>query len=122
MKFIKYDPIDEKGACILRTFTKLFNKDYKILKEELLKLSKELGYNNYNEIEVFEKYLSDNNYIKIDGKNILVSDLKLDSGKYAVFAYKDDFYHMFSIVNNTIYDKTNRCLDLFAISIYKYKE
>ena len=122
MKFIEYNPVNEKGACILRTFTKLFNKDYDVIKEELTTLTNSLNYESYNEIEVFEKYLSDNNYIKIDGKNILVSDLKLDSGKYAVFAYKDDFYHMFSIVNNTIYDKTNRCLDLFAISIYKYKE
>lgn len=122
MKFIKYDPVNEKGACVLRTFYKLFNKDYETLKEELNLLASTLNYNSYNEIEVFEKYLSDNNYIKIDGNNTLVSDLKLDNGKYAIFAYKDDFYHMFSIIDNTIYDKNNNCLDLFVISIYKSKE
>ena len=119
MKFIKYDPVNEKGACVLRTFSKLFNKDYETLKEELNLLASTLNYNSYNEIEVFEKYLSDNNYIKIDGNNILVSDLKLDNGKYAIFAYKDDWYHMFSIIDNTIYDKNNNCLDLYVISIYK---
>lgn len=122
MKFIKYDPVNEKGACVLRTFSKLFNKDYKTLKEELNVLASTLNYNSYNEIEVFEKYLSDNNYIKIDGNNTLVSDLKLDNGKYAIFAYKDDWYHMFSIIDNTIYDKNNDCLDLYVISIYKSKE
>ena len=119
MKFIKYDPVNEKGACILRTFSKLFNKDYLEIKKELLELASTLNYNSYNEIEVFEKYLSDNNYIKIDGNNTLVSDLKLDNGKYAIFAYKDDWYHMFSIIDNTIYDKNNDCLDLYVISIYK---
>ena len=119
MKFIKYDPVNEKGACVLRTFSKLFNKDYETLKEELNLLASTLNYNSYNEIEVFEKYLSDNNYIKIDGNNTLVSDLKLDNGKYAIFAYKDDWYHMFSIIDNTIYDKNNDCLDLYVISIYK---
>lgn len=119
MKFIKYDPVNEKGACVLRTFTKLFNKDYLEIKKELLELASNLNYESYNEIDVFEKYLSNNNYIKIDGNNTLVSDLKLDNGKYAIFAYKDDFYHMFSIIDNTIYDKNDSCLDLYVISIYK---
>lgn len=119
MKFIEYNPVNEKGTCVLRTFSKLLNKDYETLKQELLILSKELNYESYNEIEVFEKYLSNNNYIKIDGNNTLISDLHLEKGKYAIFAYKDDFYHMFSIIDNTIYDKNNACLDLYAISIYK---
>jgi len=122
MKFIEYNPINEKGTCLLRTFTKLFNKDYKIIKEELTTLANSLNYEFYNEIEVFEKYLSDNNYVKIDGNNILVSNLTLESGKYAIFAFKGDFYHMFPIIDNTIYDKDNNCLDLYVISIYKYKE
>ena len=122
MKFIKYDPVNEKGACVLRTFSKLFNKNYEEIKAELMILAKKLNYDNYNEIEVFENYLSDNNYIKIDGKNLLVSNLNLDNGKYAVFAFKEDFYHMFSIIDNTIYDKNNSCLDLYVINIYKSKE
>ena len=119
MKFVKYNPISEKGACVLRTFTKLFRKDYKIIKEELTTLANFLNYESYNEIEVFEKYLSDNNYIKIDGNNILVSNLTLESGKYAIFAFKDDFYHMFPIIDNTIYDVNDDCLDLCVINIYK---
>ena len=122
MKFIEYNPVNEKGACVLRTFTKLFSKDYKIIKEELTTLAKSLSYESYNEIEVFEKYLSDNNYIKIDGDNTLVSNLNLESGKYAIFAFKDVWYHMFSIIDNTIYDINDNCLNLYVISIYKCTE
>ena len=122
MEFIEYNPIKEKGACVLRTFTKLFNKNYKVLREELTALATFLNYESYNEIEVFEKYLSNNNYTKMDGNNVLVSNLKLKNGKYAIFAHKDDYYHMFPIIDNTIYDKNNTCLNLYAISIYKGKE
>ena len=122
MKFIEYNPVNEKGTCVLRTFTKLFNKDYKKIKEELITLANSLNYESYNEIEVFEKYLNDNNYIKIDGNNILVSQLNLDNGKYAIFAFKDDWYHMFPIIDNTIYDINDKCLELNVISIYKYVE
>lgn len=122
MNFVEYNPVNENRACVLRTFTKLFNKDYKIIKEELTTLANSLNYESYNEIEVFEKYLSDNNYIKIDGNNILVSQLNLDNGKYAIFAFKDDWYHMFPIIDNTIYDKDNNCFNLYVISIYKYNE
>lgn len=122
MKFVKYDPVNEKGACVLRTFSKLFNKTYDELKEELNDLAKKLNYESYNEIEVFEKYLSDNNYEKIDGNNTLVCDLNLDNGKYAIFAFKGDFYHMFALIDNIIYDKNEGSLDLYAISIYKSKE
>jgi hypothetical protein len=119
MKFIEYNPINEKGACILRTFTKLFDKDYRKIKEELIILASFLNCKYYNEIQVFEKYLSNNNYLKIDGNNVLVSNLNLGSGKYAIFAFKNDYYHMFPIIDNTIYDKDNSCLDLYVISIYK---
>jgi len=122
MKFVKYDPANEKGACILRTFSKLFNKTYDELKEELNALAKRLNYESYNEVEVFEKYLSDNNYEKIAGNNTLVSDLNLDNGKYAIFAFKDNFYHIFTLIDNVIYDKNEDSLDLYAISIYKSKE
>ena len=51
-----------------------------------------------------------------------MNPLVLDNGKYAIFAFKDDWYHMFTIIDNTIYDKDNSCLDLSVISIYKYEE
>ena len=46
MKFIEYNPVNEKGACVLRTFSKLFNKHYVEIKNELLELANSLNYNS----------------------------------------------------------------------------
>lgn len=122
MRFEFYNPTNENGSCIIRTFTKLLNKNLNVVKEELNSVAKELNYDNYKEIEVFEKYLENNNYQKIDLDNeILVKDLKLDVGKYAVFCYdKADFYHIFAMINNTIYDKNDACFNLYVINVYKF--
>ena len=61
------------------------------------------------------------NYHKIDeGKDLQVKDLKLDNDTYIAFVYdKKDFYHMFPIINNTIYDRNKDCYDLYVITLYK---
>lgn len=121
MEFELYNPTFEKGDCIVRTLTKLLNKDLNIIKEELNELAKELNYDNYREIEIFEKYLENNNYKKIMLEERQVKDLKLIKGKYAVFCYnKKDYYHMFSVIDNIVYDKDRKCFDLYTISIYKF--
>ena len=35
---------------------------------------------------------------------------------------KKDFYHMVSIIDNVLYDKDDRSLELYAITVYKEKE
>ena len=52
--------------------------------------------------------------------DILIKDLKLDSGNYVIFCYKDAFYHMVSVINNTLYDKNDEALNLKVLKIYKY--
>ena len=55
-------------------------------------------------------------------KDIKIKDLDLDNGKYIVFCWdKKEFYHMVSIINNVLYDKDDRSLELYAITIYKEK-
>ena len=122
MKFVEYNPVLGSG-CIVRTFLRLLDKDVSEIKNELFNLAQGMGYDEYSEISVFEKYLDINNYEKIDNyKDVLVKDLSLDYGKYALFCYdKNDYYHMFSIIDNIIYDKNDKCLDLYVISIYKLK-
>lgn len=122
MKYEYYYVEDEnkKTNCIIRTFCKLFNKEYDVVKQELINIAKELNYETYAEIEVFEKYLNNNNYKKIEHKEEQIKNLKLENGKYAVFCYdKKDYYHMLAIINNTVYDKKEDNLNLYTITIYK---
>lgn len=122
MKYEYYYVEDEnkKTNCIIRTFCKLFNKEYDAVKQELINIAKELNYETYAEIEVFEKYLNDKNYIKLEHKEEQIKNLKLENGKYAVFCYdKKEFYHMLPIINNTVYDKKEDNLNLYTITIYK---
>ena len=122
MKYEYYYVEDEnkKSNCIIRTFCKLFNKEYDAVKQELINIAQELNYETYAEIEVFEKYLNNNNYKKIEHKEEQIKNLKLENGKYAVFCYdKKDYYHMLAIINNTVYDKKEDNLNLYTITIYK---
>lgn len=119
MKFVEYNPVDEKGNCVVRTFTKLLGKEFYIVKNKLLKLAKELGYEDYRELAVFEKYMSNNNYKKITIKEKNTENLKLKKGKYVVFCKKRNEYHMFPIIDDVIYDKNKKCFDQTIISIYK---
>ena len=119
MKFESYNPVDEKGGCVVRSISKVLNKDYFEVKNDLIKLSKELNYDDYREVEVFEYYLHQNNFKDLDMKDILVKDLNLESGKYLVFCFKSDWYHMLTIIDNTIYDKNKDALDLTVLKVYK---
>ncbi len=119
MKYIEYNPVDEKGGCVIRTFSKLLDKDYYVVKEELLKLTKELDCADFREQLVFEKYLLVNNYKKITTKEKIVDNLKLKKGKYAILCKKENNYHMFPIIDNVIYDKNKKCFGQTIINIYK---
>ena len=126
MKFKEYNYVDKDGKsnCVLRSLSKLYNREYNLVYEGLMDIAKELGYENYNEVEVFEKYMKNGNTEAIDyGKDIQIKDLKLDEGKYIVFCYdKKELYHMVYIDNNTLYDKDDKSLDLYTIKIYKFNE
>ena len=108
MKFIKYYITNKEGKsnCVIRTFCKIFN---------------ELNCSNYNDIEVFEKYMENHNFNSIDyGKDIVIKELELDDDTYIVFCWnKDDFYHMLPIINNVIYDKEESSMNLFTLKLYK---
>lgn len=120
MKFKKYDPVNEKGACVVRTFSKLFDKEFYKMKEELLKFIEDNNYNSYNDIDAFETYLISNGYTRLDMNEEIIKELNIKYKKCAIFCHKDDFYHMVSFVNGVIYDKDDRCLDLQAITLYYF--
>ena len=118
MIFKDYNPSDEKGACVIRSFSKLFNYDFYEMKEELLKFVKDNNYNSYNDIEAFEGYLLNNGYKKLDMNEEVIKDLNIEHKKCAIFCHKDDFYHMISVIDGVVYDKDDRCLELNAIKMY----
>ena len=125
MKFSEYYVANSEGwsNCVIRSFSKLFNKEYDEVYNELCKIQKELNSSSFNDIEVFETYMKRMNTDKIEyGKDMKVRDLKLDDGSYIVFCFdKHDFYHMVAIIDGTLYDRTDESLDLYVISIYKQK-
>lgn len=124
MKFSEYFISNKEGKsnCVIRSFCKLYNKEYDIVFNELVELAHELNHSSFNDVEVFEEYMRRNNTIEIESKEIKIKDLELDFGNYIVFCYdKKDFYHMITIMDNIIYDKSDECLDLYVIKIYKEK-
>jgi hypothetical protein len=125
MKFNEFyiENSEGKSNCVIRSFCKLFNKEYDQVYNELCNIQKELNCSSYNDIEVFETYMNRNGIDKIEyGSDIKIKDLSLGSGSYIVFCYdKKDFYHMVTIIDNVLFDKDNRSLELYTISIYKQK-
>ncbi len=122
MNFEEYYITDSNGKsnCVIRTFAKVFNASYEDVANELSNISKEIN-KDFNDIETFEEYMNKRNFHKIeDGKDLQVKNLNLDNDTYIAFVYdKKDFYHMFPIINNTIYDRNQDCYDLYVITLYK---
>ena len=119
MKFQVYNPNEKHCDCVIRTFMKLLDKDFVKVKEDLMEIANTLGYESYNEIEVFEKYFKKNGFIKIDEEDILVNDLSFDNSMYGVFCYKDDDYHLFPVIDRVAYDKNDRFWKMRVISLYR---
>ena len=117
---MKYKEYTAEGNCIIRTFAKLFNKSSKEIYNELFEITKKQNREDYTDIEVWEEYLFKNNYKKIDNEETKINQLELDNSKYAVFCWdKKDYYHIVPIINNTLYDKTDKSLELYVLRIYK---
>ena len=123
MKFAEFNISnkDGKSNCVIRSLCKVFNNSYDDVYNELLDICNKINASSFNDVEVFEEYMMIRNTKAIDyGKDMLIKDLKLDNGNYLVLCYdKKDFYHMVPIMDNTLYDKDNRSLDLYVIKIYK---
>lgn len=73
MKFVEFNPVDEKGNCILRSLSKILDRDYYEVKKEILNLTTKLGYNDYREEKVFETYFELNNIEEVEN----IVDIKI---------------------------------------------
>lgn len=125
MKFEEFYITDSNGKsnCVIRSLCKIYNDSYENVYNDLCRIQKELNCESFNDIPVFEKYMSNHNTEIIENKNdTKIKDLKLDNGSYIILCWdKKDFYHMVTVVDNILYDKDNRSLDLYIINIYKKK-
>ena len=110
-----------KSNCVIRSLCKIYNEEYDNVFNELCSIAKELNCKSFNDIEVFETYMNRRNTNTIGyGKDIKIKDLILENGKYLVFCWdKKDFYHMVPIIDNVLYDKDDRSLELYTITVYK---
>ena len=53
-------------------------------------------------------------------KDVMIKDLDLDGGSYIIFCWdKNEYYHMNVVINNVLYDKNIKGLELYPIKIYK---
>ena len=64
--------------------------------------------------------MNNHNINKIEyGKDIKIKDLKLEKGSYAIFCWDRNQYYMIAIIDDIIYDKDDKSLGFYTISIYK---
>ncbi|MBR3162189.1 MAG: hypothetical protein IKF19_05610 [Bacilli bacterium] len=123
MRFEEFYISDKKGRsnCVIRSLCKVLNKEYDDVYDGLCEVANKLNSSSFNDIPVFEKYMEDNDIIKISvSEEIKIKDLKIDNSSYIVFCYdKKDLYHMIPMIDNVIYDKNSDCLDLYVITIYR---
>lgn len=112
-----------KSNCVIRSLCKILNKEYNDVYNDLCEVAEELKCSSFNDIEVFETYMEDNNIFNVDfDKNIMIKDLNLNDNSYIVFCWdKNDYYHMVPIIDNIIYDKNYDCMNLYVISVYRKK-
>ena len=117
MKVINYNPVDEHGGCSFRSISKALDIDYNVAKDELYKFA---IYNGDTE-DVVERYLMTKGFTTSEeDKGKKVKDLKL-KGTNIVYCFKDDWYHYVCIIDDNLYDKFDRALDLEVIKIFKKK-
>lgn len=123
MKFSQFYITNAEGKsnCVVRSLCKLLNNEYDNVYDELCNIQKELKCEAYNDVEVFETFMKNHNINKIEyGKDIKIKDLKLEKGSYAIFCWdRNQYYHMIAIIDDIIYDKDDKSLGFYAISIYK---
>ena len=78
-----------KSNCVIRSFCKLYNEEYDNVFNDLCNIAKEINYDSFNEVEVFETYMKRKNTIDISyDKDIKIKDLKLNDGKVE-FSFED---------------------------------
>ena len=121
LKVEYYNPSDEKHSCVFRSLSKVLNKSFDNVKDELRELGNSMGINDLLDDRVFDAFLLKNGYKTVDKYNdSMLLDNNYD-GINLVYSFYDEWYHMVCIIDNTIYDKfdLDRLKNLKIIKVYK---
>ena len=118
MKVEYYNP--EEGNCIYRSLSKALNKKYEEITNELNQISNELNIDDIFDDKVFEKYMNNYNFSKIDNYDIDFLKNKFN-GINIIYAKDKDWYHMICVIDNIIYDKFDleKLKNMKIINVYK---
>lgn len=123
--FEKYYIADDEGnsGCVIRTFCKLYDKQYDEVYRDLKKIVKEKGLPSYNEPEVFEEYMRRHNTFPIEfSDKIRVRELDLEKGSYVIHCSDGfEWNHLVPFIDGVVYDKSDDCLALQVMKIYQKK-
>ena len=124
MDFAYYNPSDESRSCVVRTMTKLTGGEYQAVKHELTALAQEMGYPEYNEPAVFERYLLSHGFAKCsEGGGSQVRAFRLDRGIYCVFCTNQaDYFHLMPVIDGVIYDRRNDSQELYVLAVYRKEQ
>ena len=121
--FEQYYVANDEGSsgCIIRTFCKLYDQNYKEVYRGLTKIVKEKKALSYTEEEVYEEYMKqrDTLPIKLHGE-VQVKDLDLPEGSYAIYCSdKVNWNHLIPLVDGIVYDKNDDCMNLYVLKVFK---
>lgn len=124
MNFEYYNPTDESRSCVVRTMTKLTGKEYSTVKNELAALAKRMGFEEYNEETVFERYMSEYNILRYkEYDDTKVGELELSSGTYCIHCTdRNGFHHLLPVINDTIYDRRDDSRELYVVAVYRKEQ
>lgn len=110
--------------CFIRASCYVQNRHYEIVKNELHKLKREMGYKKVD-TNVLEKYYSLLGYSLFECEKMLLSDFqkKYNAGTYLVVNVKNDrnqLPHITVVENGVIIDTWN-CENQFTLMAWKVK-
>ena len=117
MKVINYNPVDEHSGCAFRSVSKALDISYDEAKQELYNYA---IYNGDTD-DVVEKFLHTKGFVTLeDDKGKKVKELKL-KGVNVIYCFKDDWKHYVCVIDDNLYDKFDKALDLEVIQVFHKK-
>lgn len=121
IEFEYYNPSNYRNNYVPRALSKILDKTYDEIEEELSALTDELNMDSYCNPVVFEAYMEKHGIYKFaELTNTLVRELSLNHGTYCLYCYNSigEFF-LIPVINNVMYERNSNCMELNVITIYQ---